>query len=320
MALPIRTILVATDLSDASDEVLRSAARIAAVAGAELHLIHAKEPTSDLPGMRETALEMQSRMHDSRDRINEQLERTSTADRIATARLLFDSPHRAIQERARQVGADLIVIGPNRDRSLGARVLGSTADRLIRITDVPCLIVRAPVNLPLRQVLVPTDLSRTAQLAISEAFTWATALGLPSDPGEGEPAEVTALHVVPRGSAVNLTVDGRDWFEHEVHQQVALASRELPADSSLGLKEQVIHAALPADEILRLSAEGIDLIVLGTHGRGALRRALIGSVTSTVARQAACPVLLVPPVFEAAPPRRPAESEDIREVAAVAEV
>ena len=309
MALPIRTILIATDLSDASDEVLRSAARIAAVAGAELHLVHAKEQASDLPGMRETAVEMQARMHGSRDRISEQLARTSTTDSIATARLHFDLPHRAIQERARQVGADLIVIGPNRDRSLGARVLGSTADRLIRISDVPCLIVRAPVKLPLKRVLVPTDLSRPAQLALSEAFTWATALSLPSDSAGGASTEVTALHVVPRGSAVNLTVDGRDWFEHELHQQVALASHDLPADGPLLVKEEVIRTALPADEILRLSAEGTDLIVLGTQGRSALRRALIGSVTSTVARQAACPVLLVPPVYEAAHPRRTAEVE-----------
>lgn len=43
-------------------------------------------------------------------------------------------------------------------------------------------------------------------------------------------------------------------------------------------------------------AEGIgaDLLVLGTHGRGGLERALLGSVAGSVARRAECPFLLVP--------------------------
>ena len=50
------------------------------------------------------------------------------------------------------------------------------------------------------------------------------------------------------------------------------------------------------DEIVRhLEASGADLVALGTHGPGLLKRALIGSVASGVARRAPCPVLLVPP-------------------------
>ena len=57
----------------------------------------------------------------------------------------------------------------------------------------------------------------------------------------------------------------------------------------------------PADEI-REVAEALPagLIVIGTHGRRALDRAVLGSVAETVLREASCPVLAVPPAFRAA--------------------
>jgi nucleotide-binding universal stress UspA family protein len=58
----------------------------------------------------------------------------------------------------------------------------------------------------------------------------------------------------------------------------------------------------PADGILRYAADhGIDLIVVGTHGRTGVSRLLLGSVAERVVRGARCPVLVVP-----APPERPA--------------
>jgi nucleotide-binding universal stress UspA family protein len=50
----------------------------------------------------------------------------------------------------------------------------------------------------------------------------------------------------------------------------------------------------PAEEILRLAREeGIDLIVMGTHGRTGLRHLLLGSVAEEVTRHAPCPVFAV---------------------------
>ena len=49
-------------------------------------------------------------------------------------------------------------------------------------------------------------------------------------------------------------------------------------------------------EILReLEERPVDLVVLGTHGRGGLDRLVLGSVAATVARQAPCSVLLISP-------------------------
>lgn len=57
----------------------------------------------------------------------------------------------------------------------------------------------------------------------------------------------------------------------------------------------------PAEEIVRYAAEhGIDLVVLGTHGRTGVSRVLLGSVAERVLRTAPCPVLVVPELVRTA--------------------
>lgn len=74
-----------------------------------------------------------------------------------------------------------------------------------------------------------------------------------------------------------------------------------------GLAGRTVKAAVlsgrAADEILRFADEhAADLIVIGTHGRGGVKRLVMGSVAERVVRQATCPVLVIhrPPVKSAA--------------------
>lgn len=85
-------------------------------------------------------------------------------------------------------------------------------------------------------------------------------------------------------------------MEPHLGEQVAAARSRLPAESKVKLLPRILSAPLPLDGI-RKAAERMDadLIVLGTHGHGALGRALVGSVASGVARTLPFSVLLVPP-------------------------
>jgi nucleotide-binding universal stress UspA family protein len=79
----------------------------------------------------------------------------------------------------------------------------------------------------------------------------------------------------------------------QVEEAVARAGGE-----PLHIRTEVVWGIVPADSIVdHARAEQMDLLVLGTHGQGGLRRLLVGSVASGVASQAHCPVLLVPPSF-----------------------
>jgi nucleotide-binding universal stress UspA family protein len=68
-----------------------------------------------------------------------------------------------------------------------------------------------------------------------------------------------------------------------------------PSGSTQPLAEVFVREGDPADEILAQAAEsGVDLVVLGTHGRRGFERLMLGSVTERVARKASCSVLGVP--------------------------
>ena len=292
-----QSILAATDLSPTCDPVLRAAGAIALRTGAVLHVIHAFDlPPSPYLDAREGAATFPDRIAAARLALQGQVERTVPAGvAVADQRIEIYAAHRAISEHAAGLGAGLVVIGPHTHAGLAAGVLGSTADRLMRTLDAPCLIVRGELALPLRRVLVPLDLSEAARPALVNAVHWADTLGhaRQSPPRD---TEVVVVHVVPR-----LELPSRLPFDHAtvapgVNAEVEAAFQAAGAPRHVAMREEVLWGDHPADEIVGLAErEWMDLVVLATHGHGALTRALVGSTASAVARRAPCPVLLIPP-------------------------
>jgi nucleotide-binding universal stress UspA family protein len=141
----------------------------------------------------------------------------------------------------------------------------------------------------LRKLLVPTDFSDSARHAFNYGLSFA---------GEYK-AELVLLHVVE-----NLTVGyASDLFPvpmAEVFQEISgYAKTELTklAEEArargVSVSELVVQGK-PSAEIIRHAAENeVDMIVLGTHGKGMLDQALFGSTTERVVRRAPCPVLTV---------------------------
>src|SRR5574341_1130723 len=130
----------------------------------------------------------------------------------------------------------------------------------------------------IRQILFPTDFSDAARLAGTTAVDLAHQFG----------ARLHVLHVVPpvtdpTPAPANL--------------------RAVAAELDRGLSPvTVITSGLPARQIVAYARKNaIDLLVMGTHGRTGVTRALLGSVSEAVVRQAPCRVLTVP-ASVAAPP------------------
>jgi nucleotide-binding universal stress UspA family protein len=141
----------------------------------------------------------------------------------------------------------------------------------------------------LKRILVPTDFSESARHALTYAVSFAR---------EYE-AEIVLLHVVE-----NLTVGyASDLFPvplAEVFEEISgyakLELGKLAAEvraKGAQVREQVVQGK-PSAEILRVGREEtVDMIVLGTHGKGLLDQALFGSTAERVLRKAPCPVLTV---------------------------
>lgn len=77
-------------------------------------------------------------------------------------------------------------------------------------------------------------------------------------------------------------------------------SGDLAAEKKLAIEkgahevESLVVEGAPANEIVRVAKEHhVDLIVIGSHGRGGLSRAILGSVADRVMRTAHCPVMVV---------------------------
>jgi universal stress protein E len=265
MPFRIRSILVASDLSDRARDVVRTAGAFAALTEAELHVVYAAEGTvtTEASG-RDPAAEAAGRL---REQLRQALPRDA---KVTSLRVDPGRAHEVILRRAREVHADLIVVGPHRERLEARQVLGTTADRIVRTSDQPCLIVHRPVSLPLRRVLVPSDLSDAARGALDLALIWAAALRLPAR--DGEETRVDVLHVLPELSV-------RTEAERALQDQVTAAGERTGCAALLTVNELVVAGDAAADQILRRAGEvRADLLVLGTHGESALSRALIGSV------------------------------------------
>ncbi|HLL48434.1 MAG TPA: universal stress protein, partial [Longimicrobiaceae bacterium] len=207
-----------------------------------------------------------------------------------------DAPHRAVARRAREIGAGLVVLGPHRLRMVADRLLGTTADRVIRGAECPVLVVRGEPRLPLRRITVPIDPRDPAAGALDVALGMAQALGAHARDGELTGVELRVLHLAQPGAGADGWMPRRAVVGPEMSPAVEAALARAGGGAEVEVREEVVWGGPPAREIVRLAEEdGTELLVLGTHGRGAVGRALAGSVGSEVARAAPCPVLLVPP-------------------------
>ena len=143
----INRILCATDFSDASKHAYAYAIDLAARLQSELLLIHAYQiPTYTLPdGMVEVPVEVESNI---KKRLSEQLaEFLGSVDSQGVrveSRLLDGVPYVEIIHAARELKADLIVVGTHGRTGLAHLLLGSVAERVVRTSDVPVLTIRTP--------------------------------------------------------------------------------------------------------------------------------------------------------------------------------
>jgi nucleotide-binding universal stress UspA family protein len=140
----------------------------------------------------------------------------------------------------------------------------------------------------LKTVLVPTDFSECSDAALRYGRALASSFG----------ATLHLLHVVqdpytqPWAAEAFPTPLGDMLNEWQAQARERLCKLVPEAERAATMVTTVVGS--PALEIVRYASEqGIDLIVIGTHGRGPFGHMLLGSVAERVVRKAPCPVLTV---------------------------
>ena len=134
----------------------------------------------------------------------------------------------------------------------------------------------------LKTILAPTDFSDVSANGVRYACQLARDMS----------ATLIIFNVVAldESNAVNK----REIEQHKKRLEEFVA--EKVADAGVGLKmRQMVDAGQPFGAIVDCAEkEGVDLIVMSSHGRSGLSRMLIGSVTDKILRGGSCPVLVVP--------------------------
>ena len=196
-----------------------------------------------------------------------------------------------IVERARESGASLILLGLGAHGVAARLSMRETALRVIRTAGKPVLAVPSDAWGVPHSVLVATDFTASSEHAARAA------LALLGGEGTLYIAHVTPRVAIPQG-------DSRTWDEIATGAVVprleALVGR---LDPSPGIRvEYVLLHGDPAHELTAFAEQQrIDMIAVGTHGRSALGRLVMGSVSTTLVRTARCWVLVAPPQFDASP-------------------
>ncbi|HQZ40876.1 MAG TPA: universal stress protein [Vicinamibacterales bacterium] len=142
----------------------------------------------------------------------------------------------------------------------------------------------------LTHVLVPTDFSETSDAALAYGKAFASAFG----------ATLHVIHIIeePYGQpwAVEAYGFSLSALQDEWVKEAGTRMAQILTDDERASLKAVTSTVLghPVMEILRYAQEhAVDLIVMGTHGRGPLGHMVMGSVAERIVRKASCPVLTV---------------------------
>ncbi|SEO44685.1 universal stress protein [Nitrosovibrio sp. Nv6] len=292
----IKTILVATDLSEFSHRAgIRAAMICSDLKCGTVELLTVKEAglpdalglvLKSAPTVAETVL-VDRAMRELR-LISGQLHDNYGIH--CTNNVKFGRPVEEIVARADELSAELTVIGAHGGNFFTDLFLGNTADKLARMSKTPMLLVKNQSMKAYRQVLVPVDFSENSRRAAHMA------LNIAPD------AHITFLHVFDvvleeQMQYVNVAHD----IIHEHHVKAGEdARRELNqfiADLEAGSRSffRVVKFGHPGHVICdHAKSMKPDLIVLGKHGKSRFEELLLGSASRHVMEQCFCDVLIVP--------------------------
>ena len=270
----IAHVLVPLGSSTASDAAVRPAAQIAGAFGARLHLVSVGTERAEADAMAERTAQL-----------------SEAFDADVDTRVDWDVPG-SILDVAGQLAPALVCMASHARGRLGELAVGSYTTPLLAQTTHPVVLV-GPDHGPERRltagpVLACVDGSAISEKAVALAAGWADVLGV-------------ALRIVTVAEPTLAGLDGRAALRF-------LGPREDPelyvarlADSwrrsDLDVSGLVVYDPIGTGPGLasHLETGSAGLLVVTTHARTGLRRALYGSSAAAIVRHSPVPVLVVPP-------------------------
>ena len=295
--ITIRTILCPFDGSEFSRRALDQAVVLGRwyKAGITLLHVHADQPVSAEAAWSE-ALAPDAAVH---KRLVAWLADAGEPARAAgvgvDARVVDGRPKVEILRAAKELPADLLVMGTHGRSGFDRLVLGSVTEKVLRHAPCPVFTVsertvapHSPERPPFESIVCPTDFSPSSQRAIEYSLSLA----------KESYGRLTFVHALEFPQEEDVTLARFDLGGY--YAALEQAAREqiksiLPVGARHWCRPEHVVARGKAYRVILETAQqrAADLIVIGIHGRNPVDLALFGSTTHHVVRAARCPVLVI---------------------------
>jgi nucleotide-binding universal stress UspA family protein len=279
----LQHVLAATDASEHGLSAVVTGAACARRSGASLDVVSVLETRLMPFGIKAT--EYHERFGEELHRkVVAQAEEAGAADATVHVRGGLAAP--LITKMADEFGSDLVVVGAHPRPAVARFLVGSTAERVIRLARPPVLVATEGRREPFRRILVAVDLSRQSRRVLELAAVFAQA----------DEAEIRALYVQDRLTPMLLEAALFDEQEqrHRAREQFELILSEVSLPSELMVSREIREGHAGHEVLHEAQQWKADLIVLGTHGFGFFNRMLLGSTSTYVLRHGDCATLVVP--------------------------
>jgi nucleotide-binding universal stress UspA family protein len=285
---PWLPVVIGVDASPSSADAVRLGWELAQAAGTTCRLVHATPeawtvpPASTSPTAQPDAVNESVRLA-ARAVMLDALGGNVPDDALATLEVRTGRAAAVLLDVADELSAGLVMLGGKHHSLLGRWVVGSTADALVRVLDVP-LLVTAHTAGPVDRVLAAVDLSDAAEVTLRVAERYAALFG----------AELHLLHVVEPlpliPEAPVYFTDEEAYLRSAEHLQRVL----WPLVRYPGATTSIVRGAVADCIAAEVAERRAQLVVLGSHGKSWVDRILIGSVTEQVLHALPCSMLVIP--------------------------
>jgi len=300
------SILVPLDGSPASEHALPWALSIAGQNGCPVHLLRVHVPPAPVMVGSELASDivLDKAVRDSEIKyLEEMCSRLKAATTVPVRGVLLEGMvSEAIQDHARTVKADLIVMTTHGRGAFARFWLGSVADSVARHASVPTLLIRPhdeiPADLAFRpfvhKIIIPLDGSELAERIIAPATKLGRSVG----------AEYTlvlvldAVEDIEKLAQMKIKEPG-GWFPEATEDKARIylekVAHKMRGDSLKVDVHLIRHGSAAAALLEFAHSHGNPAIAVATHGRSGIKRMFFGSVADKIVRGATAPVLVFHP-------------------------
>jgi nucleotide-binding universal stress UspA family protein len=290
-----RSLLVAIDLTPGSDRVLGRLRLLPLANDGRVTILHVVPGTLAPRERREAERQARQALASEVLHLRQSLPETVRIHSLVA----LGAAAKEIAAGAARAKAELIVMGRGGGRALRDAFLGSTAERVLRQTRLPVLVVRLAPRAAYVRPALALDLDQAAQ----EVLRFMLRLLPPPRPGVTVihafdfPYSRTAYTMLSQDEAEERKVEFQSKAAHELagRLRAALTKANVPAAEAPHWKMHVRHGSPRLVVPKAVRKADTDLLVLGTRGYSGPAHAFLGTVAGDVLREVKCDVLVVPP-------------------------